>query len=181
MKQAKKAKAKKAVETVEEASMKQPVNEIEEASTKVQDEISALSENFNWEDIAGAISSLDFFVDHRSDECLEKGCENLRTTQQYCRLHYIANWYDIKRKRDILKEGMLQEYIEELISKYPPKLIESILTDLHDDKDFFKALSELNITSEFDFEEEDFDSDSDDEDITIETRSIGSNRFDEDN
>lgn len=162
--------------------MKQPVNEIEEASTKVQDEISALSENFNWQDIAGAIASLDFFVDHRSDECLEKGCENLRTTQQYCRLHYIANWYDIKRKRDILKEGMLQEYIEELISKYPPKLIESILTDLHDDKDFFKALNDLNITSEFDFEEEDFDSDSDDdEDITIETRSIGANRFDEDN
>ena len=77
---------------------------------------------------------------------------------------------------------MLQEYIEELISKYPPKLIESILTDLHDDKDFFKALNDLNITSEFDFEEEDFDSDSDDdEDITIETRSIGANRFDEDN
>ena len=51
-------------------------------------------------EIADAISTLDFFVDNRSDDCLEKGCDNLRTTQQYCRLHYIANWHEIKRKRE---------------------------------------------------------------------------------
>ncbi len=120
-KKASKKASKKAKESEEVTDTPSKASEIEEAATKVQDEIAGLSENFDWADVAGAIASLDFFVDHRSDECLEKGCENLRTTQQYCRLHYIANWYDIKRKREILKEGMLQEYIEELISKYPPK------------------------------------------------------------
>ena len=142
-----------------------------------------MSENFSWDDIADAIASLDFFVDHRSDECAEKGCDNLRTTQQFCRLHYIANWQDVKRKREILKEGRLQEYIEELIAKYPPKYIESILGDLQDDKDFFKALNELNIATEFEYAEESegVDGDDDGDDIEAETREFTSAkpRFDD--
>ena len=142
-----------------------------------------MGENFSWDDIAGAISSLDFFVDHRSDECLEKGCDNLRTTQQYCRMHYIANWADIKRKREILAEGKLQEYIEELISKYPPKYIEAIVDDLTDEKDFYKVLNELNIVSDVDYEDIDFDNpdDEDDDDVEVETRAYTpTQRFEDD-
>jgi len=73
----------------------------------------------------------------------------------------------------ILKEGKLQEYIEELISKYPTKYIDALISDLSDDKEFYKVLNELNITSEFDYEEDDFDSaaddDDSDDDIGIET------------
>lgn len=158
--------------------------DILELEGKINDEVVALSENFSWEEIADAIGSLDFFVDHRSDECLEKGCDNLRTTQQYCRLHYFANWYDIKKKREILKEGKLQEYIEELISKYPPTLIESIVQDLADEKDFYRALHELNITSDFDLDDETFegadDEDDDTDDIAVETRNFASHRFEDD-
>ena len=72
-----------------------------------------------------------------------------------------------------MKEGKLQEYIEELISKYPPKYIEALLSDLSDDKEFYKVLNELNITSEFDFEEDELENASDDHDddgdIGIET------------
>jgi hypothetical protein len=116
---------------------------------------------------------MDFFIDAKNDECIEKGCDNLRTTQSYCRLHYLRNWKTVQKKREILKEGKLQEYIEELISKYPPKYIEALLSDLSDDKEFYRVLNELNITSEFDFEEDEFenavDDDDSDDDIGIET------------
>jgi hypothetical protein len=140
---------------------------------KIADEIAELREHFNWKDITEAIGTMDFFIDAKNDECIEKGCDNIRTTQSYCRLHYLRNWKVVQKKRDILKEGKLQEYIEELISKYPVKYIEALLSDLSDDKEFYKVLNELNITSEFDFEEEDFenaaDDDDGDDDIAIET------------
>lgn len=139
----------------------------------IADEIAQLREHFNWKEIAEAIGSMDFFIDPKNDECIEKGCDNIRTTQSYCRLHYLRNWKTVQKKRDILKEGKLQEYIEELISKYPPKFIEALLSDLSDDKEFYRVLNELNITSEFDFEEDEFenavDDDDSDDDIGIET------------
>jgi preprotein translocase subunit SecA len=125
---------------------------------------------------------MDFFIDAKNDECVEKGCDNIRTTQSYCRLHYLRNWKVVQKKRDILKEGKLQEYIEELISKYPTKYIESLLSDLSDDKEFYKVLNELNITNEFDFEEEDFEADNDsdgDDDIGIEQTFTGSMRYED--
>ena len=140
---------------------------------KIADEIAELREHFNWKDIAEAIGTMDFFIDPKNDECIEKGCDNIRTTQSYCRLHYLRNWKVVQKKRDILKEGKLQEYIEELISKYPTKYIEALLSDLSDDKDFYTVLNQLNITSEFDFEEDEFenavDDDDDGDDIGIET------------
>jgi hypothetical protein len=139
----------------------------------IADEIAQLREHFNWKEIAEAIGSMDFFINPKNDECIEKGCDNLRTTQSYCRLHYLRNWKTVQKKREILKEGKLQEYIEELISKYPPKYIEALLSDLSDDKEFYRVLNELNITSEFDFEEDEFenavDDDDSDDDIGIET------------
>lgn len=139
----------------------------------IADEIAQLREHFNWKEIAEAIASMDFFIDPKNDECIEKGCDNIRTTQSYCRLHYLRNWKTVQKKRDILKEGKLQEYIEELISKYPPKYIEALLSDLSDDKEFYRVLNELNITSEFEFEEDEFenavDDDDTDDDIGIET------------
>ena len=139
----------------------------------ISDEIIQLREHFNWKEIAEAIGSMDFFIDAKNDECIEKGCDNIRTTQSYCRLHYLRNWKTIQKKREILKDGKLQEYIEELISKYPPKYIEALLSDLSDDKEFYRVLNELNITSEFDFEEDEFenavDDDDSDDDIGIET------------
>lgn len=140
---------------------------------KIADEIAELREHFNWKEIAEAIGTMDFFIDAKNDECVEKGCDNIRTTQSYCRLHYLRNWKVIQKKREILKEGKLQEYIEELISKYPTKYIEALLSDLSDDKEFYTVLNQLNITSEFDFEEDEFenavDDDDDGDDIGIET------------
>jgi len=143
--------------------------EIAQTQTKINDQIATLSEDFSWDEIADSIASLDFFVDQKSDECAEKACDNIRTTQAYCRLHYISNFQEIKKKREILREGKLQEYIEELIAKYPAKYIEALASDLEDEKDFYKALNSLNIATEFDDTDVDFDSANDDEDDDIET------------
>jgi hypothetical protein len=157
-------------------------DKINTLEAKITEEIADLRENFSWKEIADAIASLEFFIDSKNDECIEKGCDNIRTTLSWCRLHYIKNWKSIQRKKEILQEGKLQEYIEELISKYPPKFVEAILSDLSDDRDFYKVLSELNITAEFDFEEEDLqavDDDGDDDDLGIEARFTGSMRYED--
>lgn len=87
--------------------------------------------------------------------CREVACENLATTGGYCRLHYIKNWKKIKRKELILREKKLNQYIEELVAKYPDKYIEAIRQDLASDKDFAKVISDLDLDESVDeFESE---------------------------
>lgn len=93
--------------------------------------------------------------------CRDAACENLSTTGGYCRLHYIKNWKKIKRKEVILKEKKLNQYIEELVSKYPDKYLEAIRQDLSSDKDFAKVITDLDLDESLD----DFDVDADSEEI----------------
>ncbi len=82
--------------------------------------------------------------------CREVACEGLATTGGYCRLHYIKNWKQIKRKELILREKKLNQYIEELIAKYPDKYIEAIRQDLASDKDFAKVIYDLDLDENID-------------------------------
>ncbi|NDG84717.1 MAG: hypothetical protein EBX52_06720 [Proteobacteria bacterium] len=90
--------------------------------------------------------------------CRESGCENQATTKGYCRLDYIKNWKKIKRKEMILKEGKLNQYIEELVSKYPDKYIEVIRQDLSTEVNFTKVIHDLELDETMD--DLDYDSDS---------------------
>jgi hypothetical protein len=93
--------------------------------------------------------------------CREVACEGLSTSAGYCRMHYIKNWKKIKRKEVILKEGKLNQYIEELVTKYPDKYIEAIRQDLANDKDFAKVIYDLDLdesVDDFDPEGENLDS-----------------------
>jgi hypothetical protein len=133
---------------------------IEEVKDVIIEEVISLSEDFRINDIFEAIKDMSFFTTHENDDCVEKACENVATTQGFCRYHYIKNWKSIKKKLLILQEGKLQELISELVTKFSPKQIETIMNDLADDKGFFKILKELNI--ETDFDEESFNEDDDD-------------------
>jgi hypothetical protein len=82
--------------------------------------------------------------------CREVACEGLATSAGYCRMHYIKNWKKIKRKEVILKEGKLNQYIEELVAKYPDKYIEAIRQDLASDKDFAKVIYDLDLDESVD-------------------------------
>jgi hypothetical protein len=90
--------------------------------------------------------------------CRESGCENSATTKGYCRLDYIKNWKKIKRKEMILKEGKLNQYIEELVSKYPDKYIEVIRQDLSTEVNFTKVIHDLELDESID--DLDYDGDS---------------------
>jgi len=87
--------------------------------------------------------------------CREVACEGLATSGGYCRMHYIKNWKKIKRKELILREKKLNQYIEELVAKYPDKYIEAIRQDLASDKDFAKVIYDLDLdegVDDFDIE-----------------------------
>ncbi len=90
--------------------------------------------------------------------CRESGCENFATTKGYCRLDYIKNWKKIKRKEMILKEGKLNQYIEELVSKYPDKYIDIIRQDLSTEVNFNKIIHDLELDESIDDLEYDGDS-----------------------
>lgn len=79
------------------------------------------------------------------DMCREIACESSSSTSGYCRLHYIKNWKKIKRKELILREKKLNQYIEELVSKYPDKYIEAIKQDLADETAFSKVIYDLEL------------------------------------
>ncbi len=82
--------------------------------------------------------------------CREAACEGLATSAGYCRLHYIKNWKKIKRRELVLKEGKLNKYIEELVSKYPEKYIDAIRHDLSTDKEFSKVVRDLELDESID-------------------------------
>ena len=88
--------------------------------------------------------------------CREIACESMGTTGGYCRLHYIKNWKKIKRKEVILRERKLNQYIEELVAKYPEKYIDAIRQDLANDKEFAKVIYDLDLDESVD----DFEGDS---------------------
>ncbi len=168
-----KERPKAVKEEESEAKLKQRAREITE---KISDEINSLIEDYDMVEIRQAIMHIDFFNTNDSDECQERYCENLATTLGFCRLHYIKNWKGIKKKRKILEEGKLQQYIEDLINKFPPKYIEAILNDLSGDKQFYKVLKDLNIDNNFNYDDSMSDLDGD-EDIVVETRSYSSNKL----
>ena len=63
--------------------------------------------------------------------CAESGCDSHALVRaSYCRAHYIKNWTRIKRKEAILRDGKLQRYISELVSRYPEKVLHGLRHDL---------------------------------------------------
>lgn len=80
-----------------------------------------------------------------SDICVIEGCEENKTTGDFCRLHYITKWKRLKKKERVLAEKRLNKYIEELTSRYPDEYLEVIKRDLSSDKNFSELLQDLEI------------------------------------
>lgn len=114
---------------------------------------------------SASVSSRGSYLETAEAVCREVACEGLATSAGYCRLHYIKNWKKIKRKELILKEGKLNQYIEELVAKYPDKYIEAIRQDLAHDKDFAKVIYDLDLDESLD----DFDGEGEGSDHIIDS------------
>ena len=55
------------------------------------------------------------------------------------------NWKKIKRKEAILATGQLNNYVEELVSKYPDRYLDVIRQDLSSEKDWAKVIVDLEL------------------------------------
>jgi hypothetical protein len=92
--------------------------------------------------------------------CRVKDCDQPAVVENYCRYHYLFFWKKIQNRKKILSEGKLEQYIEELTSRYPLKFLELIRKDLGSEPDFLSAIQELDIdeasTNVDDFEDENF-------------------------
>lgn len=79
--------------------------------------------------------------------CREPGCELEILLNGFCRMHYIKNWRKIKRKEAIIASGQLNNYVEELVSKYPDKYLDVIRQDLATEKEWGKVVVDLELDS----------------------------------
>jgi len=77
--------------------------------------------------------------------CKVADCDELATSDSYCRFHYLLNWKKIQLRKRILAGDKLDRYIEELTARYPDKYLEMIRKDLANEKDFLAAIQELEI------------------------------------
>ncbi len=126
------------------------------------------------------IGQLDFYQ-NESDECLERGCDHPSSTGNYCRLHYIKNWKDIKKKEDVLRSGQLQNYIRSLAKTTSnSQLLGAILSDLNNEKSFFAALEDMDIdAAEESFEDLEDEVGGDDQDMAFETKTGSKSVFED--
>ncbi|MFN8848028.1 MAG: hypothetical protein ACK5V3_00080 [Bdellovibrionales bacterium] len=89
--------------------------------------------------------------------CRAKDCDQAATVDGYCRFHYLLLWKKIQIRKDILIDGKLEKYVEDLTSRYPDKFLEVLRKDLKTTKDFMAAIAELEIdesAGEGEFEED---------------------------
>jgi hypothetical protein len=92
----------------------------------------------------------EFTLANGKRRCREPGCDLEGFLGGYCRLHYIKNWKKVKRKELILASGQLNNYVEELVNKYPDRYLEVIRQDLSSEKDWSKVVEDLELDSSID-------------------------------
>ncbi len=90
--------------------------------------------------------------------CKVRDCDQVATVDVYCRYHYLLLWKKIQIRKNILNDGKLEKYLEDLTSRYPDKFLEVIKKDLKTEKDFLSVIQEMeldeNAISEIENEEE---------------------------
>lgn len=77
--------------------------------------------------------------------CRAKDCDQTAAVDGYCRFHYLLFWKRIQIRKEILIDGKLEKYVEDLTSRYPDKFLEVLRKDLRTTKDFLAAIAELEI------------------------------------
>lgn len=89
--------------------------------------------------------------------CRAKDCDQISSVESYCRYHYLLFWKKIQVRKEILVDGKLEKYVDDLTSRYPDKFLEVLRKDLRTTKDFLAAIAELEIdesAGEGEFEED---------------------------
>jgi len=142
--------AKPAKTTVKAADKKevsqkvpQPKKELKVKAPKVQDEGS--QEEVKKIEVKAPVKDVVLTDAEGRILCRVKDCDQPSVVENYCRYHYLFFWKKIQNRKKILSEGKLEQYIEELTSRYPLKFLELIRKDLSSEPDFMSAIQELDI------------------------------------
>lgn len=77
--------------------------------------------------------------------CKVRDCDQVANVDEYCRFHYLLLWKKIQIRKDILNDGKLEKYVEDLTSRYPDKFLEVIRKDLKTEKDFLSVIQEMEL------------------------------------
>jgi hypothetical protein len=77
--------------------------------------------------------------------CRVIGCNSPATTAGYSRTCYIKYWKQIKQKEEILRQGILDRYLRELVDKYPDRVLLAIRHDLSSEEAYAQMIRELDL------------------------------------
>jgi hypothetical protein len=66
--------------------------------------------------------------------CSEDQCKNARTTEKYCRLHYLRNWKRLKKEKHRKAAKRLNNYVESVVKSHPDGFLDKIKSDISEEK-----------------------------------------------
>lgn len=159
------SKAKKAVKDVKETVEEVLIPAIDQVVEEVVEGVQSVVESNESDEV--------ILTDAEGRRyCRVLDCDQVGLVEGYCRYHYLLYWKKIQVRKKILSEDKLQEYIEELTSRYPDKFLEVLKKDLISEKDFLATIRELELDDEATESVNDYDNDDDDR-LNDEVRGMG--------
>lgn len=66
--------------------------------------------------------------------CIEEGCHDPQTTKEYCRLHYLKHWREIKATEKRKAARRLNRYVEGIMRRNPEAYDERRSRDAYTDQ-----------------------------------------------
>lgn len=121
------------------AEYEEDLKAVEEEDEEISDEIS--------EDEDGEAKDEEVYLTDSEGRrlCRVRDCDQVSNVEGYCRYHYLLLWKKIQIRKNILMDGKLEKYVEDLMARYPDKFLEVIRKDLKTEKDFLSVIQELEI------------------------------------
>ncbi len=90
----------------------------------------------------------------RAPVCEQRGCRKPAVSHGYCRLHYLANWREIKEEDKLRAERRLNAYVDRLSKRYPADYLEKIKAGIEDEGMFKQTMEQLEMDQDEDSETE---------------------------
>ena len=68
--------------------------------------------------------------------CCVEDCGFSAVVEGYCRLHYMGNWEHITKRNKILKTGLLEKLIDQMMTDHSKTILNYLLQDFKQEKTF---------------------------------------------
>ena len=78
------------------------------------------------------VESVAQFKSNRIVICKTPGCFDMATVGGFCRLHYLSNWKKVKSKEAKSHGKGLEEYLQELATRFPEEYFDKLRAELEE-------------------------------------------------